>query len=182
VCRGLYQNNVTLRTKHQELLARLPTTTTRSTVSPEYHFEPHSRTSSLCIATSALGLIRSPRPSLYRTHTRKVTIASADISHLADQKVELLDRLEKLEAEATSADTSMGSLQAKRSLPSHCSQQRLGVLLSAIPQRHLQGLVTRQLHRHLETRRTKTRSPLRPHSLDDADCVCQQYDALAIWQ
>ena len=108
MCRGLYQNNVALRTKHQELLARLPTTPTRSTVSPEYHFEPHSRTSSLSMATSAsdsaLGLIRSPRPSLYRTHTRKVSIASADISHLADQNAELLDKLEKLEAEATSAD------------------------------------------------------------------------------
>ena len=108
---------------------------------------------------SALGLIRSPRPSLYRIHTRKVSIASADISHIADQNAELLDRLRKLEAEATSADTSMGSPRAKRSLPSHCSQQRPRLFLSAIPQRHLQGLVTRRLLRHLETRRTKTRSP-----------------------
>ena len=62
---------------------------------------------------SALGLIRSPRPSLYRTHTRKVSIASADISHLADQNAELLDKLEKLEAEATSADQA-GRRELKR--------------------------------------------------------------------
>jgi len=117
VCRGLYQNNVALRTKHQALLARLPTTPTQSAVSPEYHFEPHSRTSSLSMATSAsdsaLGLIRSPRSSLYRTHTRKVSIASADISHLADQNAELLDKLEKLESEATSADQA-GRRELKR--------------------------------------------------------------------
>ena len=62
---------------------------------------------------SALGLIRSPRSSLYRTHTRKVSIASADISHLADQNAELLDKLEQLEAEATSADQA-GRRELKR--------------------------------------------------------------------
>ncbi|KIM46579.1 hypothetical protein M413DRAFT_441666 [Hebeloma cylindrosporum] len=117
VCRGLYQNNVALKTKHQELLARFPTTPTHSTPSPEHPFEPHSRTSSLSMATSAsdsaLGLIRSPRPSLYRTHSRKISIASADISHLADQNAELLDKLEKLEAEATSADQA-GRRELKR--------------------------------------------------------------------
>ena len=111
MCRGLYQNNVALKTKHQELLARLPVTPTRSNVSPEYTYGLHSRTSSLSTATSASGLISSPRPSLHRS--RKVSIASADISRLADQNAELLDKLEKLEAEATSTDQA-GRRELKR--------------------------------------------------------------------
>jgi len=111
VCRGLYQNNVALKTKHQELLARLPVTPTRSNVSQEYAHGPHSRTSSLSMATSASGLIGSPRPSRHRS--RKVSIASADISRLADQNAELLDKLEKLEAEATSTDQA-GRRELKR--------------------------------------------------------------------
>ncbi|PPQ69242.1 hypothetical protein CVT26_003654, partial [Gymnopilus dilepis] len=119
VAKGLYQSNVVLKSKHQELLSRLPLSPVPSNSSPDLPytatFDSHSRSNSTSVLSSstsdsALGLIRSPRPaSLYNpSHlgppTRKVAIATADISLLADQNAELLNKLEKLEAEATSAD------------------------------------------------------------------------------
>ncbi|KAF8958450.1 hypothetical protein BDZ97DRAFT_2047164 [Flammula alnicola] len=114
MCHGLYQNNVALKSKHQALIARLPVSPTRSTSSPGnlyHHARTSSRDDNISLTSSSsdsvLGLIKSPRearPSLFKGHTRKVSIATADISLLADQNAELLDKLEKLEVEATSAD------------------------------------------------------------------------------
>ncbi|KAF9555352.1 hypothetical protein CPC08DRAFT_134903 [Agrocybe pediades] len=110
VARGLYQNNVTLQSKHQALLSRLPPRSRSpipsSTSSPDAMNRVDSESSNFSSSTSesALGLVRSPKPSFYRGHTRKTTVATADISLLADQNAELLDKLEKLESEATSAD------------------------------------------------------------------------------
>ena len=59
---------------------------------------------------SALGVITSPHPSLLRRLDRKIT---ADISLLSDQNAELMNKLEKLEAGASSADQS-GRRELKR--------------------------------------------------------------------
>ena len=59
---------------------------------------------------SALSVIPSPHPSLLRRLDQKVT---ADISLLADQNAELMDKLEKLEADASSADQ-IGRRELKR--------------------------------------------------------------------
>ena len=67
------------------------------------------RTMNYSTSDSALSLISSPHPSLLRLD-RKVT---ADISLLADQNAELMDKLEKLEAEASSADQT-GRRELKR--------------------------------------------------------------------
>ncbi|PPQ67580.1 hypothetical protein CVT25_012074 [Psilocybe cyanescens] len=108
VCKGLYQNNVALKSKHQAMLARIPVSPTQSSSSPESLSRMalcNSNTSMVSSTSdSALGLIKSPKPSFYRRHTRKISIATADISLLEDQNAKLLDKLEKLEAESISAD------------------------------------------------------------------------------
>ena len=78
-------------------VARSPTSSSSS--SPP-HMMP--RTMSYSTSDSALSvLIASPHPSLLRRLDQKVT---ADISLLADQNAQLLDKLEKLEAGTSSAD------------------------------------------------------------------------------
>jgi len=106
VARGLYQNNVTLQSRHQALLSRLPIPPIPSTSSPDVLQRTDSENSdfSSSPSDSALGLDKSPKPSFYRGHARKASVVTADISLLADQNAELLDKLEKLEAESTSAD------------------------------------------------------------------------------
>ncbi|KAF8204623.1 hypothetical protein BJ912DRAFT_919248 [Pholiota molesta] len=95
VCKGLYQNHVALKSKHEELLTRIPTSPPRSVSSPAnlYHQPPPLEDDDSCLTASssesALDLIRSPgAPSL-------------------------LDKLEKLEKEATSTDQA-GRRELKR--------------------------------------------------------------------
>lgn len=45
-------------------------------------------------------------PTSYKGHARKISVSTTEISHLADQNAELLDKLEKLESESFSADQS----------------------------------------------------------------------------
>lgn len=73
---------------------------------------PHMmpRTMNHSTSDSALSVIASPHPSLLRRLDRKVT---ADISLLADQNAELMDKLEKLEAGTSSADQ-IGRRELKR--------------------------------------------------------------------
>jgi hypothetical protein len=68
------------------------------------------RTMNYSTSDSALSVITSPHPSLLRQLDRKVT---ADISLLADQNVELMDKLEKLAAGTSSADQT-GRRELKR--------------------------------------------------------------------
>ncbi|KAF9480715.1 hypothetical protein BDN70DRAFT_877286 [Pholiota conissans] len=117
VCKGLYQNNITLKTKHEELLARIPSSPARSISSPAnlYHQPPLLQDDTGIVASSsesALEFISSPQPSPKR-HARKVSIAVADVCLLSDQNAELLDKLEKLEKEATSTDQA-GRRELKR--------------------------------------------------------------------
>ncbi|KAF9464829.1 hypothetical protein BDZ94DRAFT_1235041 [Collybia nuda] len=107
VCKSLYENNVTLKTKHQALLARIPSTPSRSP-SPSPSPEPTSAVPSrYSTSLSLTGSEYNPSiPSSYKGHARKVSVSTAEISHLADQNAELLDKLEKLESESFSADQS----------------------------------------------------------------------------
>lgn len=65
---------------------------------------------SLSYSTSESALVK---PQGYTGHTRKISIASADISLLADQNAELLDKLQQLEEEATTTDQA-GRRELKR--------------------------------------------------------------------
>ena len=69
-----------------------------------------SRTLSYSTSDSALGVVASPHSSLLKRLDQKVT---ADISLLADQNAELMDKLEKLEAGASSSDQT-GRRELKR--------------------------------------------------------------------
>ncbi|KAF8437130.1 hypothetical protein L210DRAFT_3613176 [Boletus edulis BED1] len=111
VCKSLYENNRELKTRHQALLARLPTSPASSSPvesstpspmssdsqlpqSPHYYSadEPHA---------SANVSTLNPRP---RPHYRRVSVSPADLALLSDQNTELLAKLEKLEGESIQAD------------------------------------------------------------------------------
>ncbi|KAF5388097.1 hypothetical protein D9615_000655 [Tricholomella constricta] len=103
VCKSLYDNNVVLKSKHQQLLARLPSP------SPSPSPEPLSRTSSrysVSISRPISEYDSSPVASTYKGHARKISVSPAEISHLADQNAELLEKLERIESESLSADQS----------------------------------------------------------------------------
>ncbi|KAG6856782.1 hypothetical protein H0H87_000750 [Tephrocybe sp. NHM501043] len=101
VCKSLYDNNVMLKNKHQQLLARLPS----SSPSPE----PVSR--SFSSSQYSISLNRpiseydsSPVASTTYKHARKISVSTTEISHLADQNAELLEKLERMEADSLNAD------------------------------------------------------------------------------
>ena len=103
----VYERNVALKSKHEAFLARIPMSPTvpspghaRSRKSTSTHF-PNSVSES------------SVSDQFTTTHTRKVSIAMADISLLADQNAELLGKLQKLEEDSTSADVA-GRRELKR--------------------------------------------------------------------
>ena len=104
---NLYQNIASLKSKHDALLSQFSNSLTSSPDGP-----PHmlSRTMSYSTSDSALGVIASSHSSLLKRLDQKVT---ADISLLADQNAELMDKLEKLEAGASSADQT-GRRELKR--------------------------------------------------------------------
>ena len=95
-----YQNIASLKSKHDTLLSHFPNSLTSSPDGP-----PHmlTRTMNYSTSDSALGIIASSHSSLLKRLDQKVT---ADISILADQNAELMDKLEKLEAGASSSDQS----------------------------------------------------------------------------
>ncbi|KAI0307127.1 hypothetical protein B0F90DRAFT_1813930 [Multifurca ochricompacta] len=87
--KSLYNSNVTLEEKHKALLARLPSassmtprTTPSSSPAPTPEYQPN------------------PLPHLRTSHTRRISVSPSDLAHLADQNAELLQKLEKLEAES----------------------------------------------------------------------------------
>jgi hypothetical protein len=89
----LYNSNITLEEKHRALLARLPSAssmTPRSTPSsspaPTPEYKP------------------SPLPHLRASHARRISVSPSDLALLADQNAELLQKLEKLEAESAQAN------------------------------------------------------------------------------
>ena len=102
-----YQNIASLKSKHDALLSQFPNTLTSSPDEPPYML---SRTMNYSTSDSALDVIASSHSSLLKRLDRKVT---ADISLLADQNAELMDKLEKLEAGASSSDQT-GRRELKR--------------------------------------------------------------------
>ncbi|KAL0950137.1 hypothetical protein HGRIS_010133 [Hohenbuehelia grisea] len=131
VCKTLYENNISLKSKHQALLARIPHSPSRSaSASPVLgtsplpttpHYYDSSISSDVLPASSPFSSSPSPSPPSsqhsysisppilrmshpHMRHTRKVSMTSADIAQLSDQNSELLQKLETLEAESALAD------------------------------------------------------------------------------
>ena len=89
----LYNNNITLEEKHRALLARLPTSssmTPRSTPSSSPAPTPEHKP--------------TPLPPFRPSRARRISVSPSDLALLADQNAELLQKLEKLEAESTQAN------------------------------------------------------------------------------
>jgi hypothetical protein len=89
--KSLYNSNITLEEKHKALLARLPAsstprTTPSSSPAPTPEYKP------------------SPLPYLRTPRARRISVSPSDLALLADQNAELLQKLEKLEAESAQAN------------------------------------------------------------------------------
>ncbi|KAJ7180548.1 hypothetical protein C8R46DRAFT_940376, partial [Mycena filopes] len=99
VCKSLLESNVTLKNKHDALVARLPPTPRASP--PPLH-------ASLSISEDGghgQDASSDSNHSVYfKRHTRRISISPNDISVLADQNAELMDKLQNLESEALTAD------------------------------------------------------------------------------
>ncbi|KAJ6616245.1 hypothetical protein B0H10DRAFT_2219643 [Mycena sp. CBHHK59/15] len=94
VCKSLYENNVTLKNKHDALVARIP----QHPITPHHNRIRMSPDSSFDSTSS---------PPIYpKSRTRKISVSPGDISLLSDQNAELLQKLENLEAESSNADRS----------------------------------------------------------------------------
>ncbi|KAK7062086.1 hypothetical protein R3P38DRAFT_687189 [Favolaschia claudopus] len=100
VCKTLYESNVTLKNKHDALVARIPATPPRQspplTGNVPFPGAMHSQDNSFDGNNSA-AFLRPSRP-------RRISVSPRDISLLADQNAELLQKLESLESEALTAD------------------------------------------------------------------------------
>ena len=109
MCKTLYDNNVAIKSKHQALLARLPSSPSR-TPSPE----PLPSRYSISLSRPVSEYSNTPPlvPN-FKSHARKISVSTSEISHLADQNAELLEKLEKLESDSFSADQS-GRRELKR--------------------------------------------------------------------
>ena len=107
VCKTLYDNNVAIKSKHQALLARLPSSPSRSP-SPE----PLASRYSISLSRPVSEYNTSPLVPNFKG-ARKISVSTSEISHLADQNAELLEKLEKLESDSFSADQS-GRRELKR--------------------------------------------------------------------
>ncbi|KZT12595.1 uncharacterized protein LAESUDRAFT_718874 [Laetiporus sulphureus 93-53] len=104
LCKTLYEDNVALKTKHETLLARLPTSPAPSTPTSPL-LRPHSphQPSDVNYSRSPTYSEASLAPPSHR-HARRVSITQGELARLADQNAELLDKLEKLETESLQAD------------------------------------------------------------------------------
>ena len=120
LCKSLYSDNITLKTKHEALLARLPSAALGSTPTasqptsprllepPSFHLSPSyaSNTSGVTFPLSpddgplrgASALSRNIR------RTRRISVTPSELASLSDQNAELIDKLEQLESESLKAD------------------------------------------------------------------------------
>ncbi|EKM59778.1 uncharacterized protein PHACADRAFT_250508 [Phanerochaete carnosa HHB-10118-sp] len=124
LCKNLYEANLSLKSKHDALLARIPTQLGQ-TVSPlpsptralsplpplpaTPHYYSISRPSSPSATLSPSLGPSSPSPSVLsersrKGHARRISVTPSDLSYLADQNAELMHKLEKLEEESAQAD------------------------------------------------------------------------------
>ncbi|KAJ7734031.1 hypothetical protein DFH07DRAFT_1065326 [Mycena maculata] len=102
VCKSLHESNVTLMSRHEALVARIPATPRHSPPISHVSFADGLHTRSVT-PDSSFDADGSPRVYIKR-HARRISVSPADISLLSDQNAELLLKLENLEAEALSAD------------------------------------------------------------------------------
>ncbi|KAI0751609.1 hypothetical protein C8Q80DRAFT_1119326 [Daedaleopsis nitida] len=113
ICKSLYSDNVTLKTKHEALLARLPgtraSTPTVSRPTSPLHLEPPALEQSP--SYSAIAFPASPGEpapplvvSRLSRRTRRISVTPGELALLSDQNAELIDKLESLEAESLKAD------------------------------------------------------------------------------
>ncbi|PBL02917.1 hypothetical protein ARMGADRAFT_277421 [Armillaria gallica] len=129
LCKSLYDNNVSLKSKHQDLFARFPgslSPAASSSPSPTPLQSPHIYTNSISRSVSAQSsksnFFSTPQTDQHRRRVRKVSVRLDDISLLADQNDELLQKIERLETEAASAD--MSGRRMLRRLEKEISQLR----------------------------------------------------------
>ncbi|KAH6914668.1 hypothetical protein BKA70DRAFT_552559 [Coprinopsis sp. MPI-PUGE-AT-0042] len=140
IAKTLYESNINLKTKHEAFIKRLPLSATSSpqhSRHQSYHYPPFaspgpvsaiSRSTSLSSTHSQHSVhvyeaSPSPSPSaspspaaappFYRRHARQVSMSTGEISLLADQNAELMDKLQQLESESSSADQA-GRRELKR--------------------------------------------------------------------
>ncbi|KAK0491370.1 hypothetical protein IW261DRAFT_1437297 [Armillaria novae-zelandiae] len=113
LCKSLYDDNVSLKSKHQDLFARFPgslSPAASASPSPTPLQSPHIYTNSISRSASAQSsksnFFSTPQTDQHRRRVRKVSVRLDDISLLADQNDELLQKIERLEAEAAGADLS----------------------------------------------------------------------------
>ncbi|KAH9892023.1 hypothetical protein C8Q73DRAFT_792338 [Cubamyces lactineus] len=113
LCKSLYDDNAALgKSKHESLLTRLPTVGASSPApstptSPLLGVPSHIRAPSISgvMFPSTFDEPLQPLPAAERLrHTRRISVTPAELAHLSDQNAELIDKLEKLEAESLKAD------------------------------------------------------------------------------
>jgi hypothetical protein len=88
--RNLYHSSITLEEKHKALLARLPSSTPRSTPTSSAAPTPEYKA--------------TPLPYLRSSRARRISLSPSDLTLLADQNTELLQKVEKLESESAQAN------------------------------------------------------------------------------
>ncbi|KAH9918176.1 uncharacterized protein BXZ73DRAFT_80643 [Epithele typhae] len=108
---SLYSDNLTLKTKHEALLARLPSTKSPQISRPSSPLllEPPSLHQSPSLG--AVAFPASPDSSgghnpfaALRRRARRISVTPAELALLSDQNAELINKLEDLEAESQKAD------------------------------------------------------------------------------
>lgn len=107
IIKGLYQDNIELKTKHETLLSRLPSSPAGTAPTSPIAPSPH-RILSPTYTDAALphspDYANTSLPMPPPRHTRRISVTPGDLARLADQNAELLDKLERLEAESARAD------------------------------------------------------------------------------
>ena len=112
LCKTLYDDNLTLKSKHESLLARLPgsgtgTTPTTSPPVPQLHLDVPSESSSYGSVAFPTSLDQPSQPlglaARYR-RTRRVSVTPAELASLSDQNAELIEKLQMLETDSQKAD------------------------------------------------------------------------------
>ncbi|KAJ7228259.1 hypothetical protein GGX14DRAFT_611979 [Mycena pura] len=104
-CKSLYDSNVSLKNQHQALVARIPSTAHDSPSPSPISLSDALETLSASSDASTSSDVDSS-PFSYFKRARRISIHPSDISALADQNAELLQKLETLETEALNTDRS----------------------------------------------------------------------------
>ncbi|KAF9057806.1 hypothetical protein BJ165DRAFT_77722 [Panaeolus papilionaceus] len=179
ICKSLYDDNIALKSKRQNFITRQLMSPPRSTSSPEHlsrlSLQDNNSSISYSSSDSALGLITTPQPEFYRPHFNRISMSSSDVSYLEEQNAELLNKLEHLEAESTSADLA-GRRELKR------LEKEIAFLRDALEktqakseelEEKVQGAVVSEAWRRKQEREIKVRAmrDLRRNAIQDRGAV-----------